>query len=119
MVRFLFFAACLRQRPKPRKTSSRRLPTSRFPFARFSLFWPGELAVEVADDLRWQRGHVAQMRAADRCQAADQLVRLGVALGSTEELVADRLRVAVSRLPPAPPPPAPPPPPPHPPPPSL
>jgi hypothetical protein len=77
------------------RRSSRRLPARCFPFARFSFFSAGELAVEVADDLRRQRGHLAQMRAADRCQAADQLVRLGLAVGSAEELVADCLRVPV------------------------
>jgi hypothetical protein len=57
-----------------------------------------DLAIEVVDRVRRQAGELAQMSAADHCQAADQLARRDLAARAVEELVADGLGVAIGRL---------------------
>jgi len=57
-----------------------------------------ELAVEVLDHVGGQGGDFTQMPAADRCEAAEQLVRRGFAVGATKEFITDGLSVVVGRL---------------------
>jgi hypothetical protein len=81
--------------------STSSVGSSQLPMRGLSLPWLyllRKLAVEMLDHVGGQGGDFTQMPVADRCQAAEQLVRRGFAMGATKELIADGLSVVIGRL---------------------